>query len=509
MRTRIGTRLILGAGLVSAAVIGVMAALVVRIHTAQLVAERTRSASQLSETIKESTHFDMLENRRESLHRQIRAMGSLSQDGIRKVRLFNKEGRIMFSSDAAEIGTTLDTKAEACFACHTEGRPLERLDMDARSRVFPGGDGTRVLGIISPIYNQPSCATAACHAHSPKQSVLGVLDVNVSMAEADHEIRRSRLAMGALAALAILLSSLMLFWLNRRLVAKPVAALVAGTRQVAAGDLNTTIEVSGRHELGDLASAFNDMTRRLADVQRQLTQADKLASVGRLAAGLAHEINNPLTGVLSYASLLRKRLESDAEACADLDVIVRETKRCRLILRELLDFARPAPPTRVEADLNEVARHAVAVVVNQLALNQVRLALDLAEDLPKAFADPNQIQQVVVNLLLNAADAIGEAGGEIRLRSRAEGGSVVLEVEDDGPGIPAELQPHLFDPFFTTKGTRGTGLGLAVTWGIVQGHGGAIEVHSEPSKGARFTVHIPREAPAQAGPALTPKEATP
>lgn len=497
MRTRIGTRLILGAGLVSAAVIGVMAALVVRIHTAQLVAERTRSASHLSETIKESTHFDMLENRRESLHRQIRAMGSLSQDGIRKVRLFNKEGKIMFSSDQAEIGTTLDTRAEACFACHTEGRPLERLDMDARSRLFTGGDGTRVLGIISPIHNQPSCATAACHAHSPKQSVL---DVNVSMAEADHEIRRSRLTMAALAALAIVLSSLMLFWLNRRLVAKPVSALVAGTRQVAAGDLNTTIQVSGRHELGDLAAAFNDMTRRLADVQRQLTQADKPASVGRLAAGLAHEINNPLTGVLSYASLLRKRFEADPEACEDLDVVIRETKRCRLTLRELLDFARPTPPTRVQADLNEVARHAVAVVVNQPALNQVRLELDLQEDLPTAFADPYQIQQVVVNLLLNAADATGEAGGVLRLRSRAEGQAVVLEVEDDGPGIPAELQPHLFDPFFTTKGTRGTGLGLAVPWSIVQGHGGAIDVHSEPGQGARFTVHIPREAPGPTGP---------
>jgi two-component system NtrC family sensor kinase len=499
VRTRIGTRLILGAGLVTATVIGVMAVVIVRTHTAQLVAERTRSANQLSETIKGATHFDMLENRRENLHRQIRALGDLQQEGIRKVRLFNKEGRIMFSSASAEIGTAVDTRGEACFACHTEGRPLEKLDIQARARFFPAGDGTRLLGIINPIPNQPSCWTAACHAHSSKQSILGVLDVNVSMAEADQEIARSRSVMAAAAFLAILLSSLMLWWLNRRLVAQPVAALVEGTRRVSAGDLNTTIEVPGRHELGDLARAFNDMTRRLADVQRQLTHADKLASVGRLAAGLAHEINNPLTGVLSYASLLKKRFEADTAASEDLEVIIRETKRCRVIIRELLDFARPSPPERKPTDLNEVARHAVAVVINQLSLSQVKLSLDLAQDLPRADADANQLQQVVVNLLLNAADAIGTEGGEIRLLTRpcapdTAPAALDLIVEDSGHGIPPEDLPQLFDPFFSTKGTRGTGLGLAVSWGIVENHGGTIRVESEPGKGARFTLHIPLEA---------------
>jgi len=499
VRTRIGTRLLLGGGLVTATGIGGMAVVIVRTHTAQLVAERTRSANQLSETIKGATHFDMLENRRDNLHRQIRALGDLQQEGIRKVRLFNKEGRIMFSSASAEIGTTVDTRGEACFACHTEGRPLEKLDIQARARFFPAGDGTRLLGIINPIPNQPSCWTAACHAHGAKQSILGVLDVKVAMAGAGQEIARSRSVMAAAAFLAILLSSLMLWWLNRRLVAQPVAALVEGTRRVAAGDLNTTIEVSGRHELGDLARAFNDMTRRLAEVQRQLTHADKLASVGRLAAGLAHEINNPPTGLLSYAPPLNKRFEADAAASEDLEVIVRETKRCRVIIRELLDFARPSPPERKPTDLNEVARHAVAVVINQLSLSHVKLDLDLTEDLPRADADSNQLQQVVVNLLLNAADAIGPEGGEIRLLTRpcapgAAPAALDLIVEDSGHGIPPEDLPHLFDPFFSTKGTRGTGLGLAVSWGIVENHGGTIRVESEPGKGARFTLHIPLEA---------------
>lgn len=510
MRTRIGTRFILGAGLVSAAVIGVMAVLIGRAHGAQLLAERTRSANQLSETIKGSTHFDMLENRRENLHRQIRDIGALSGEGIHKVRLFNKEGQIMFSSAKGEIGTTLDTKAEACFVCHAEGRPLEKPGLTARARIFQGPDGGRLLGLISPIPNEPGCWTAACHAHKPETKLLGVLDVNVSMAEADAELARSRRLMTGLAALAILSSSLMLWWLNRRLVVRPVAALLEGTRRVAAGDLNTVIPGADQHELGDLAKAFNTMTRQLGETQRQLAQADKLASIGRLAAGIAHEINNPLTGVLTYASLLKKRIAPEGADAEDVDVIIRETIRCRGIIRELLDFARPTPPSRKPADLNEVIRHSMAVVMTQLRLNHVSLALDLAPELPLAYADANQLQQVVVNLLLNAADANGPEGGEIRLTSRvADPGFVELVVEDQGEGIPPENLPHLFEPFFTTKGNKGTGLGLAVTWGIVESHGGAITVHSEPGHGARFTVRIPLAPTAPHPETPLPEEATP
>ena len=418
MATRIGTRLILGAGLVTALVIGLMSILVVRLQTEQLIFERTRSANQLSETIKSSTHADMLENRRDNLHRQIRQIGSLQVEGIRKVRLFNKEGRIMFSSQSEEIGQIVDKRAEACFACHTEGQPLVKLDMKARARFFQAEDGTRVLGIISPIPNEPACWNAGCHTHSPQQRVLGVLDVNVSMAGADREIVRNRQVMLGLALLAILASSLIIWWLSRTLVLKPVRALVAGTRRVAEGDLSTTIPASATHELGDLAKAFNAMTQRIAEAQRQLTQADKLASVGRLAAGVAHEINNPLTGVLSYASLLRQRLSDDPSAREDLDVIIRETKRCRSIILEMLDFARPAPPTRKPCDLNAVVRRAASVLDSQLRQLHVGLTLDLAAELPTAFADGNQIQQVLLNLLLNARDVMPPEGGEIRILTR-------------------------------------------------------------------------------------------
>jgi two-component system NtrC family sensor kinase len=387
-----------------------------RAQRRELTAQITRSADLLSETVKNSTRDYMLGNHREQLRRQIETIGG--QERMERVRVFNKEGRIVFSSDPGEVGTALDKRAESCYACHAQDRPLAKPKAEERARIFQGREGHRVLGIVNPIQNEPSCTTAACHAHRADESVLGVLDVTVSLADVDRQVAAGQRRMALQALLAIVASGFVLLWLSRTLIVRPVAALAAGTRRVAEGDLTTTIPVSAGHELGDLARAFNDMTLKLADARRQLTQADKLASVGRLAAGVAHEINNPLTGVLSYASLLHDAARDDPQLKADLEVIVRETKRCREIVRGLLDFARQTPPRRVPTDLNEVARRSVAVVMNQLQISHAALALDLSSDLPQVEADANQIQQVLVNLLLNAADAIGERGGCIRLETR-------------------------------------------------------------------------------------------
>lgn len=417
MRARIGGRIVLAAGLVVAGATGWVAIESLRAQRREAIAQITRSADLLSETVRNSTRDYMLGNHREQLRRQIEAIGR--QERIERVRVFNKEGRIVFSSDQGEVGTTLDKRAESCDACHAQDRPLAKPPVQERARIFEGREGHRVLGIVNPIQNEPSCASAACHAHRPQENVLGVLDVTVSLADVDRQVARGQARMAAQALLAIVVSALILLWLSRRLIVRPVEALAEGTRRVAEGDLTTTIPVTADHELGDLARAFNNMTLRLAEARRQLTQADKLASVGRLAAGIAHEINNPLTGVLSYASLLLDGAGGNAELKADLEVIVRETRRCREIVRGLLDFARQTPPRRQPVDLNEVAREAVAVVMNQLHLSRVALGLDFAADLPRIAADANQIQQVLVNLLLNAADAIGERGGTIRLSTRS------------------------------------------------------------------------------------------
>ena len=619
MHTRIGLQIVVAVGLVTALGIALLAALTLHTQRREMIEQLTQSTDLLSETVKRSTQEYMLENRRESIRRQIEAIGL--EERIERVRVFNKQGTIVFSSVPADVGSTLDKQAESCFACHAQGQPIEKPSVRERARIFQAASGHRVLGVINPIQNQPSCTSAACHAHTPEQTVLGVLDVTVSLQGVDRQIAASRNRIASLAIGAVVVTSLLFWWLSRRLVGRPVEALTAGTRRVAAGDLTTAIPAGGRNELGELARAFNAMTTRLSEAQRQITQADKLASVGRLAAGVAHEINNPLTGVLTYSSLLLDRAQNDPEQRADLEVIVRETKRCREIVRCLLDFARQTPPRRQATDLNDVARRAVAVVMNQLQLSHVALNLDLAEDLPSVEADPSQMQQVFVNLLLNAADAIGERGGAIRFASRRtelsprghepirravcpngcnlldtsthvgglvairilreQGGKewtfcldpvygrfihsaepcddgvvapascprchislleperecelcgaptfavrgpgdepirwctrigchftswaareqrgplpvVEVTVEDDGRGIAREDLAKLFEPFFTTKGVRGMGLGLAVTWGIVESHGGTVEVESEPGAGSRFSVRLPLVAP--------------
>jgi two-component system, NtrC family, sensor kinase len=427
VHTRIGLQIIVAVGSVTALAIGLLAVVTLRTHRSEMVDQLTRSTDLLSETVKRSAEEYMLENRRDHLRRQIEAVGR--EERINRVRVFNKQGRIVFSSDPNEVGHVLDKQAESCYACHAQDRPLEKPPVHERARIFGPVDGHRVLGIVNPIQNQPSCTAAACHAHRADETVLGVLDVTVPLDDVDRQIGAARNRIIALAVAAVGVVGLLLWWLSERLVSRPVDALAEGTRRVAAGDLTTTIAVSRRDELGELARAFNAMTARLSEAQRQLAQADKLASLGRLAAGVAHEINNPLTWVLTFSSLRLERAGDDPELRADLEVIVRETKRCRDIVRGLLDFARQTPPRRQPTDLNEAARRAVAVVMNQLQLGHVALTLDLADDLPLVDADSTQIQQVLVNLLLNAADAIGGCGGAIRLRTRA-----------------AQLPPHGHEP---------------------------------------------------------------
>jgi two-component system NtrC family sensor kinase len=316
----------------------------------------------------------------------------------------------------------------------------------------------------------------------------------------DGETQASQNRLLLFGVVAIAAVSLMIYLLVSQIVLKPVHEIVAATRKVAAGDLNYKIALNKRDEIGQLASSFNEMTQKLAEAQRQVYQSQKLAAVGQLAAGVAHEINNPLTGVLSYSSFLLKRAQDKPEFKEDLEVIVRETKRCRGIVQGLLDFARQSPPEKHESDVGDIFERAIRIVQTQIDPLRVELKKDVRTDLPKIYADANQIQQVLVNLLLNANDAMSEHGGTLALTAQlAKDGAtasvqpeeIEIRVSDTGCGIAPENLPKIFDPFFSTKGPKGTGLGLAVAWGIVEKHNGRIEVESEPGKGTTFRVLLP------------------
>jgi len=498
MSSKISYKLIAAVGGVAVLIIGIFAYVLLNAHREQLIREVRRSADQLSETVKSSTRYDMLQNQREAVHRIITTIGK--QPGIQKVRIFNKDGTIILSTDPADMGHMVDIHAEACDACHTANKPLERLEIPDRTRIFQPLGGDRILSIINPIYNEPSCWESDCHAHAPTKKVLGVLDISMSLKDVDRDIQASQNRLLLFGIVAIAAVSLMIYLLVDRIVLGPLQKIVAATRKVAAGDLQHKIALTKRDEIGILAGAFNVMTHKLSEAQRQVFQSQKLAAVGQLAAGVAHEINNPLTGVLTYSSFLLKRAENKPEFKEDLEVIVRETKRCRGIVQGLLQFSRQSPPEKHASDINEIAERALQIVRAQMDARGVKLKTNLRAGLPEIHADANQVQQVLVNLLLNANDAIAENGGTIELVTDFEKVDneiqpltkrVEIRVIDTGCGISAADLQKIFDPFFSTKGAKGTGLGLAVAWGIIEKHNGRIEVESEVGKGTTFRILLP------------------
>ncbi len=259
------------------------------------------------------------------------------------------------------------------------------------------------------------------------------------------------------------------------------------------------------HELASLAERIRMEEERIR-LQDQLRHADRLATIGQLAAGIAHELNEPLSSTLGFAQLCRKHPELPAAARADLEKIVAATLHARETVRKLMLFARERPPSRERIALERIVDEGVAFVEARAEKSAVTIRRDAAPDLPEIQADPNQLTQVVVNLAVNAIQAM-PAGGSLSIELYREGSGVVLAVEDDGQGMPPEVADRIFEPFFTTKGVgEGTGLGLSVVHGIVSAHNGRIRVQSRPGQGTRFEVWLPAEIPSAhpPGPARQP-----
>jgi two-component system NtrC family sensor kinase len=462
----------------------------------------------------------MLKNYREALYSSIETIGT--QEGIEKVRIFNKEGKIQFSSDWGEIGTIVGKKAEACYGCHAEDKPLERLDIPQRTRIFKGKQ-YRILGMISPIYNDPDCYNAQCHYHPAEQTVLGVLDVSLSLAATDRRIQEIKNKTIIFAAITILGVSFIIGLFIRKAVSRPVKELVEGTTRVASGDFGYKITPRSQDEIGKLATSFNKMTQRLKSAdneikelirtlevkveerteelkmaQNQLLQSEKLASIGKLAATIAHEINNPLNGILTYTKLIERKLaagtvteEEIPKFRSYLAIMERETERCSTIVRDLLDFARQKEPSlKSDVNINEVVAEALSLLKNQIALQEITLEKRYGR-LPSLMADPMQLRQVFVNIILNSCEAMRN-GGRLAINtsfSKKEK-MVKVEIADNGIGIPEENLPKIFDPFFTSK-EQGTGLGLSVVYGVINSHGGTIGVKSKVGEGTAITITLP------------------
>lgn len=481
---------------------------------------------QLSQVIARSTRHAMLLNKPDMFQKILEDIGE--QDGIKRVRVLRKDGVIAQSNFHPEVGQRIDKEAEHCSYCHVGDKTLTDIPNHKKWRIFNAPDGKQLLGNMEVIRNEPSCSTASCHEHPASQQVLGVIDITYSLDEINQTMRAHVVNMITVSIGFILLISLSAAWLLQRIIYVPLADLEKGAKRLSSGDFDKPIPVRGEDEFGSLARSSNAMmaalkksrqdleewvqnlekivgerTQDLRLAEAEVARGEKLASIGQLAAGIAHELNNPLTGVLTFTHLLRKKMPDGSQDAEDLDLVIRETKRCASIIRRLLDFAREKTPEKQLVDLNRVIDDTVRFVERSAALQHVEIAMELDDDLPEFYVDADLIKQVLMNILVNAQQAI-EGRGTITVRSHFHvarklahtGGGAVPAVEitisDTGCGIPTANLQRIFDPFFTSKEVgKGTGLGLSVSYGIVASHGGDIEVESTVGEGTTFRIYLP------------------
>jgi two-component system NtrC family sensor kinase len=482
-----------------------------------LVEEAASDADKLSETIIKTTHYQMLVNDLPRVYEMIREVGT--QSGITHIRLINKSGRIIFSTDENEIGTFLDKNAQACNMCHAGQTPLLHATTMNRSRIFFDRSGKQVLGLAKAIYNEEKCYTAKCHFHTGSFRVLGVLDVIVSLDKMQALLKSYRDKMINMTFFLLLLVWICLTLCMQKMVNIPVRQLLQHAKRVGSGELGAAVAITSRDEMGELAEALNEMTLKLKSshneleewartleekvrertqelqrMQRQLIHSEKLASLGELVAGIAHEINNPLTGILVFSSLIKNDDKLDPTLKNDLETVIRETERCATIVRGLLEFSRESVPQKAWTSLNQVMDASLALVENQAQFQNITIHRNYSPAIPEFSADPNQLEQVFINMLLNASHAMPN-GGTLRITTEmaSDGKCLQVKIADTGCGIPEENMAKIFDPFFTTRQNGGTGLGLSVSYGIVNNHGGIIEVESAIGVGTTFTIRLPAD----------------
>jgi histidine kinase len=756
MRHSLVSKLIVGVGLTLMVTIGVWAYFNIAYQQRNLMQHKLDEAVRLGRTIKLGSRFAMMHNSRDDINEIINNIAR--QKEIETIRIYNKQGQIKFSNRIEEVNQVTNIKDEACYVCHKSDPPIHELASEKRTRVFSVDGGARRMAIITPIYNEPSCATDVCHVHPEGKKVLGALDVVLSLEETDREIRVLERGVIVLALVMFLIASTTIVILMLRFVNRPIRRLIDETRRLARGDYGTAVPIHSGDELGQLAVAFNrmaqeidssqaelrqqkneyqtlfemvpceitlqdrdfrllnynrrfaekfnpskgdycyhaykgrnakcdhclvervfqegtsqfgeesgidqqgnpihwlavaspmknssgdivatmemnldltqlkslenqlqqfekkyqaifnqipnplfvldaetleiidcndsvttvygyekpdiihtsfrdmfyeqpaeaigaklrssselnqekqvardgrtltvnirispsesegrrvflvttsDITKRL-EVEQQLIQASKMATLGEMATGVAHELNQPLSVIKLASGFFLKKLESgEPIEEAILRTLAEQTnshiQRATRIINHMREFGHKSSLDKGRVNVNEVLHKAFEIFSQQLKIRGIDVHFYLAPDVPDILADSGRLEQVFINLLLNARDAIEEkermsahqdpsleAPGkqQIELRSRCENGSVVVEVEDTGAGIPAAVREKIFEPFFTTKEVgKGTGLGLSISYGIIKDCGGTVQALGGQFGGACFVMRFPALEP--------------
>jgi signal transduction histidine kinase len=394
---------------------------------------------------------------------------------------------------------------------------FETFIMDSRGNVLVHSDARRVfpqtrvdwIPEIDNLIHEGSLGGTLEYSQDGRKVVGGFAPVDMGKLLIGVEIQKTAAYLTArellenlmvVSFVLLIISALLgIIWSKR--FTKPIERLSAAAKVVGKGDFDINVESSNsRDEIGELADSFNKMAfeldtraKALHEAQSALIQSEKLAAFGQLGAGIAHEVKNPLAGILGFAQLSLRKVEKDNPLHKNLLTIEKETKRCKTIIDNLLKFARQEKVAFELTNINDVVEESISIMDHQLGIHKVKVKKELAVDLPQIMSNGNQIQQILMNFMLNAEQAMNGEPGLITFTTHLLNESTMeLRIQDNGPGIPEDIQAKIFDPFFTTKPAgKGTGLGLSVSYGIIKDHKGDIRVESTPGQGTTFVITFP------------------
>jgi two-component system, NtrC family, sensor kinase len=485
-----------------------------------LTAWSTENAFNISDIIRKSTRHSMLLNRREDVYEIIHTVGT--EKGVEKIRIYNKQGQISFSSDSTELGLSVNLDAEACNVCHSKPSLPSNLAQNEMVRIYKNQEGKKVLGLINPIPNEQDCYTADCHAHEESKNILGVLDIILTTETSDAIVDANIKNIITNAVILMLLLSAFVIIFVTVIVNKPISAVSKGIDEISRGNLDYKIALNSNDELGIMAKEFNDMSGKLdaaykeikewsetlnqkvqekneelKKIYEQITQIEKLASLGKLSATVAHELNNPLEGILTYSKLVAKKLEKQDEypekrnMISFLNLISDETARCGKIVKDLLLFSRTGEGEYLPNNIRDILDKALIIINHHFEINKIKLVRNYDDVEYPLVCDGQKIEQALIAVLINGIEAMNE-GGTLTIGLCKEDQWLVMRITDEGKGISEKDLPMIFEPFYSTKGdNKGTGLGLPVAYGIINQHKGKIIVENTSTRGTTFKIILP------------------
>jgi len=489
----------------------------------------SQNGDNISSIIEGSLYYSMLENDKAMLRRTMDMISTMS--GIDEVNLYNDQDQLAYSSVDREEDCHCNPN---CISCHSD---MESLLSKTEKSYAVVGDipecgihqhvaGVRHLLISQPIFNEPSCYTAACHAHQESDIVLGSLLVTMPLDDLDSFSVESSTDFMLLALLIIILLVSFLVIFTRKRIKDPLHSIIKASEAVSSGNNKIRLEIKPNllDDMHMVSVAFNNMldkvddatrelqnwsqqleykvqkkSEELSEAQNELIHVERIASLGKLSSSVAHEINNPLSGILIYNKLIYKQLNSGEfyhpkkeSILKNLKLIESETKRCGDIVKGLLDFSRKDREDFEPVQLHKLLDETYRLMTHSIKMADCSFRNDYSATSDQVICSPNQVKQACVALVVNATEAIHEQG-EIVIRTfNPDQEHISVAISDNGSGISKDDMPHIFEPFFSTKhNTSGIGLGLSIVHGIVENHKGKIEVESQPNQGTIITITLP------------------